>query len=84
MDAMADLPRFLTLPEVAEILNTSDAQVYALVRRKELLAMKLGGRGQWRVRVTDLETYIDQQYAATEEFIDQHPFEAGETEDVER
>jgi excisionase family DNA binding protein len=84
MVAMADLPRFLTLPEVAEILNTSDAQVYALVRRKELLAMKLGGRGQWRVRVTDLEAYIDQQYAATEEFIDQHPFEGAETEDVER
>jgi excisionase family DNA binding protein len=74
--ADADLPRFLTLADVAEILNTSSAQVYALVRRKELLAMKLGGRGQWRVRQTDLEAYIERQYAATDAFIDQHPFAA--------
>ena len=33
---MADLPRFLTLADVAEILNTSIAQVYALVRRGDL------------------------------------------------
>ena len=85
MTLMADLPRFLTLPEVAEVLNTSVAQVYALVRRKELLAMKLGGRGQWRVRVTDLEAYIDQQYAATGDFIDRHPFDPAEQpEDVDR
>ena len=31
-------PRFLTLTDVAEILNTSSAQVYALVRRGELAA----------------------------------------------
>ena len=76
--ADADLPRFLTLPDVAEILNTSVAQVYALVRRKELLAMKLGGRGQWRVRLPDLEAYIERQYAATDDFIDQHPFDPAE------
>ena len=27
-------PRFLTLADVAEVLNTSSAQVYALVRRE--------------------------------------------------
>ena len=42
-------PRFLTLADVAEVLNTSSAQVYALVRRGELPAIKIGGRGQWRV-----------------------------------
>src|SRR4051794_20179250 len=41
-------PRFLTLTDVAEVLNTSSAQVYALVRRGELKAIKIGGRGQWR------------------------------------
>ena len=30
---MADSSRFLTLTEVAEVLNTSSAQVYAMVRR---------------------------------------------------
>ena len=81
--ADADLPRFLTLADVAEILNTSSAQVYALVRRRELLAMKMGGRGQWRVKLTDLEAYVERQYAATDDFIDQHPFETTETPDPE-
>lgn len=41
--------RFLTLPEVSDILNVSHAQAYALVRSGALPAIKLGGRGQWRV-----------------------------------
>ena len=43
---MAGTPRFLTLADVAEVLNTSSAQVYALVRRGDLEAIKIGGRGQ--------------------------------------
>ena len=42
-------PRFLTLDDVAEILNVSWSQAYALVRRRELIAIQIGGRGQWRV-----------------------------------
>ena len=48
---MAAPQRFLTLPEVAEVLNTSVAQVYALVRRGDLVAMQdrrpgpVAGRG---------------------------------------
>jgi len=60
-------PRFLTLPDVAEILNTSLAQVTALVRRGELRALKLGGRGQWRVETTELEAFIERMYAETQE-----------------
>jgi excisionase family DNA binding protein len=52
---MPAAPRFLTLSEVAEVLNTSSAQVYALVRRGELKAIKIGGRGQWRVETSKLE-----------------------------
>jgi len=63
---MADGSRFLTLPDVAEILNTSLAQVTALVRRGELRALKLGGRGQWRVETTELEAFIQRMYAETE------------------
>lgn len=62
-------PRFLTLPDVAEILNTSLAQVTALVRRGELKALKLGGRGQWRVETTELEAFIERMYAQTEEHL---------------
>ena len=84
----SSLPRFLTLTDVAEILNISAAQTYALVRNGELPAIKVGGRGQWRVESQVLEDYITQMYAQTREFVNSHPFgkdesvlEAGAGED---
>jgi excisionase family DNA binding protein len=74
---MAATPRFLTLADVAEVLNTSSAQVYSLVRRGDLPAIKIGGRGQWRVEASELESYIERAYAQTREFVDQHPYVEG-------
>jgi excisionase family DNA binding protein len=71
---MSGSPRFLTLADVAEVLNTSSAQVYALVRRGELPAIKIGGRGQWRVESEQLEAFIAQMYTETRQFVDEHPF----------
>ena len=62
---MSGTPRFLTLADVAEVLNTSSAQVYALVRRGDLPAIKIGGRGQWRVEAAQLEGYITRMYDET-------------------
>jgi excisionase family DNA binding protein len=76
----AKAPRFLTLTDVAEVLNTSSAQVYALVRRGDLVAIKIGGRGQWRVEATELEAYIQRMYAEARTFIDEHPFEDSDVE----
>ncbi|MGY1717112.1 helix-turn-helix domain-containing protein [Geodermatophilus sp. SYSU D01106] len=56
-------PRFLTLDDVAEVLNVSWSQAYALVRRRELIAIQIGGRGQWRVEVDELERFIQRKYA---------------------
>ena len=70
-------PRFLQLADVAEILNISGAQVYALVRRGELRAIKIGGRGQWRVEANELEAYIERAYADADKFVDSHPFVEG-------
>src|SRR3712207_3753334 len=56
-------PRFLTLDDVAEILNVSWSQAYALVRRKELIAIQIGGRGAGRVEVDELERFIQKKYA---------------------
>jgi len=72
---MSGSPRFLTLADVAEVLNTSSAQVYAMVRRGELEAIKIGGRGQWRVEASKLEEYIASAYRTTAEFVAEHPFE---------
>lgn len=71
---MPEDPRFLTLADVADVLNTSAAQVYALVRRGDLPAIKIGGRGQWRVERAQLEEFIQRMYAETKQFVDQHPF----------
>lgn len=65
--------RFLTMQEVAEELATSTTQIYHMVRNGELPAIKIGGRGQWRIERAKLEEYIERKYAETAEFILQHP-----------
>jgi excisionase family DNA binding protein len=76
-------PRFLQLADVAEVLNISSAQAYALVRSGELPAIKIGGRGQWRVEASELESYIQQAYADTRQFVAAHPFGRGDLPDDE-
>jgi excisionase family DNA binding protein len=78
----ASVPRFLPLTEVAEVLNISVSQVYALVRRGDLPAIKIGGRGQWRVEATALETYITSAYEQTRDFIAKHPFVGDDSTDL--
>ena len=65
--------RFLTLADVAETLNISASQTYALVRSGELPAIKIGGRGQWRVEASELESYIARMYEQTAVFVKEHP-----------
>jgi excisionase family DNA binding protein len=68
------LQRFMSLPDVAETLDISLSQVKALVRRGDLVAVKIGGRGQWRVETTELESYIQRLYAqARERISDRQP-----------
>lgn len=75
-------PRFLQLADVAEVLNISVNQVYALVRRGDLVAVKIGGRGQWRVEADQLEAYIARLYEQTNEFITSHPFGEDDEKDA--
>lgn len=56
------LGRFLTLADIAEILNVSASQAYALVRSGELPAIKVGGHGHWRIERVVLESYIEAKY----------------------
>ena len=58
-------PRFYQLADVAELLNISATQAYALVNTGELPAIKIGGRGVWRVEASVLEDYIQRKYAET-------------------
>ena len=61
-------------PYITEILDISSAQAYTLVRNGELTAIKVGGRGQWRVEATELESYIQRMYTETKTFVASHPF----------
>ena len=80
---MAASPRFLLLADVAEVLNISSAQAYALVRSGQLPAIKIGGRGQWRVEASELESYIQRLYAEMRQFVDAHPFGRSDDEPPE-
>ena len=72
-------PRFLQLADVADLLATSQSQVYHMVRSGDLPAIKIGGRGQWRVEASELENYIARMYDETRKFVGTHKF--GKAED---
>jgi excisionase family DNA binding protein len=57
-----DLGRFLTLADVADVLNISSSRAYAIVRSGELPAIKVGGQGHWRIERAKLEAYIEAKY----------------------
>lgn len=61
--------RFLTLSDVAEILNLTPSASRALVTSGELPAIQVGGKRAWRVDEAELEKYIQSQYAAVRERI---------------
>jgi excisionase family DNA binding protein len=65
--------RFLQLSDVAAELNVSDSQVYHMVRSGELPAIKIGGRGQWRVERAKLEEYIQRKYEETAAWVSENP-----------
>jgi excisionase family DNA binding protein len=73
--------RFYTLDEVATILNVRPAQVYAMVRSGELPAIKLGGRGVWRVDRQRLEDYLQAQHQRTAEWARAHPLSGDQASD---
>ena len=70
--------RFIPLSGVCEILDISPAQAYARVRSGDLPAIKVGGRGQWRVETAELESYIQRMYAQTAQLVASGDIPAGD------
>ena len=66
-------PRFLTLEDVATYLSVSVPQVYSLVRSGALPAIKIGGRGVWRVDRQQLESYVERLHEETKVWAKKHP-----------
>lgn len=65
--------RFLQLSDVADVLNISYSQAYALVRNGELIGIRVGGKSHWRVEPAQLEAYIQRCYDDTKAFVATHP-----------
>jgi len=63
----------MTLDEVAEELSTSRSQVYALVRNGDLPALKIGGRGQWRVERAALDAWVERVREETAQWVRDNP-----------
>lgn len=59
--------QFYTMADVAEILNISSRQAYALVRSGLLPAFRVGDRGHYRVGKAKLQEYINGAYQETEQ-----------------
>mgnify|MGYP002655310064 CR=1 FL=1 len=57
-----ELRRFLSPETTAEILNVSTDDVHDLISRGELLAIRVGSRGPWRIESDHLELFIADQY----------------------
>ena len=53
--------------------GTSVPQVFALVRSGELPAIKIGGRGVWRVDRGKLDTYLENLETETAAWTKTHP-----------
>jgi excisionase family DNA binding protein len=73
--------RFLPLADVADELNVTESQVYHLVRSGDLPAIKIGGRGQWRVERAKLEEFIERKYAETAAWVADNPLLGRDTGD---
>jgi excisionase family DNA binding protein len=57
--------RFLTIEQVAQELNVGEPLVRSMLKTGELRGIQVGGRGAWRIGITDLEAYIEQAYQRT-------------------
>ncbi|MGO1590425.1 MAG: helix-turn-helix domain-containing protein [Ancrocorticia sp.] len=66
--------KFLTIADVAELLNVSAGQVRTLIHSGEIPAIQVGGRGQWRIDEVELEKYIQAGYDLTRQRIAEQQF----------
>lgn len=57
--------KFMTLEDVQGVLSISSTQAYVLVRSGQIRAIRVGGRGQWRIEHDELENYIERSYQST-------------------
>ena len=65
-NAASQFARFLSLADVADVLNVDISVVRELVESNELAAIRIGEHGHWRVEPRALDDYIADQYERRE------------------
>lgn len=68
-DNRAMKEKFLTIAEVAEILQLSAQGVRALIQSGDLPAIQVGARHLWRVPESSFDEYVQRQLAVTREMV---------------
>lgn len=54
--SMDDIKKYVTVRQVAKMLDLTEAWVRGLIARKELKAVKIG---QWKIKPEDLRRFIE-------------------------
>jgi len=62
--------KLLTVQEVADTIKVSEKTVRRLIKSGELVAYKVGERGQLRVKEDELERYVEAQRIQVEDEAD--------------
>jgi excisionase family DNA binding protein len=57
----------LTVQDVAEVMRISEKTVRRLIKRGDLVAYKVGDRGQLRVNEHEVERYLESQRVQTQD-----------------
>lgn len=62
---MPEIPRLLTIAEIATALSCSEANVYSLINAGKLAYVLVGKRKGYRVSADELQRFIESQTSQT-------------------
>jgi excisionase family DNA binding protein len=65
----SDLARYLSIADVAEILQVDAADVHTLVQSGELASFRVGDRGPIRIELAQLNAFISHRYEAEQQIL---------------
>lgn len=65
----SDLARFLSIADVAEILQVDATDVHTLVQSGELASFRVGERGPIRIELAQLNAFVSHRYEAEQQLL---------------
>lgn len=65
----SDLARYLSIADVAEILQVDATDIHNLVQSGELASFRVGDRGPIRIELAQLNSFISHRYEAEQQIL---------------